>query len=176
MARLASPPTMAELLYVPVFREYMEAHPTSRNPGLMRPGAWWVWARTTEGAWKRGTFDDYGRAWDVARRYLDKPVIADVAVVSKRVLFAPPGEWRKFRQRRPDGSSTIVERWVPTYTVPPGLTWCARCRRPSVFRNWSATHHALKLQPALTTDEPFRCYYCGIRRAGLPRDPNTLED
>jgi hypothetical protein len=173
---LASPPTMVELLDIPVFREYMEAHPTSRNPGLMRPGAWWVWARMTDGTWKRGTFDDYGRAWDVAQRYLARDTVADVAVVSKRVLFAPPGEWRKFRQRRPDGSSTIVERWVPTYTVPIGLEWCARCRRPSTFRHWSATHHALRLQPTLATDEPLRCYYCGIRRAGLPRDPNTLED
>jgi hypothetical protein len=72
----------------------------------------------------------------------------DVSIVNKRYLTAPL-------------------RSLTTALDVAGLSrypWCPRCRRPTYYGAFTEKHHALRLQPALTTDEPFRCYYCGIRK------------
>jgi len=177
MARVVTPPTMAELLRDPTFAAYMEHPPHSRHPGLLMPGAWRLWAVTTAGGWKTKLYDDYPQR--ELNTLLGDSRVRDVAVTSRRVFFSPPGEWEEYKVKvtTPTGPRIeLRERWVPTFRWDRGLSWCARCRRPSLFMNWSPDHHALRLQPALTDDAPARCYYCGIRYAGLPRDPYSLED
>lgn len=183
MARMATPPTMHELLDDEIYRAYVKRSPrttvtvlgeTKPHPGLTIGDPWQVWARTAEGKWRTGKFPTYRDAWQTTIKAYRNPDVADVALVSRRVFFGPPGHWEKYKVRNP--RTNVIEwreRWVVDYHWDAGLEWCPRCRRPSAFRNLHATHHALKRQPTLTEDDAFRCVFCGIRRVAFP-DPYTL--
>jgi hypothetical protein len=64
----------------------------------------------------------------------------DVALVSRRMLFEPPVSVR--------------------HTIEYPFEWCPRCRRPTMYRALQR-HHAVVV---LTLQDPYRCYFCGIRR------------
>jgi hypothetical protein len=140
------PPAMADLLKDPYFRGMMrravQLPPNLTSPTLSPP--WALWRLTTESKWQRGQFPTYADAYRSMRKQMEKEDTLDVCIVSKRKMWAPP----------------IGFKWnVRQYT------WCARCRRPSIFRT-RYKHHALQV---LTYDESQRCYFCGIRRVALPR-------
>lgn len=139
------PPTLAELLQDKSYRKYMKTRPVV-IPTMAIGNPWKLWIETNEGKWRTGDFPTYDIAWARAVAALRNPEYRDVAVVSRRTLYAPP----------------------PGITWPRDLSWCARCRRPSRFAEFSDRHHALRKVPALTTDSPYRCWYCGIREAGMP--------
>jgi hypothetical protein len=144
---MAKPPTIHTLLDDPVMRKVILTSPPL--PAALKWGEpWLLWAQRHDGVWASRSFATYADAWERARPIIkDRDRFSDVAIVSKRVFFAPPpGAHWGF-----------------------GLDWCSRCRRPSSFREWNpASHHALKRKNALTFDEPKRCWYCGIRKAAMP--------
>lgn len=177
------PPTMHELLDDPVYRAYVKRVPattttavgiTKPHPALTIGDPWQVWVRTTAGVWKTGRFHTYREAWSMTVKAYRSPSAQDVALVSRRVFFGPPGHWKSYKARNPRTDKIeLYERWVFDFHWDFQFEWCPRCRRPTQFRKLHRTHHALKRQPALTTDDPFRCVFCGIRRAACP-DVDTL--
>jgi hypothetical protein len=141
------PPTIHQLLQDPVIKTMYRTIPEV-PPSLAWGQPWQLWAVTHEGRWGTKRFATYREVWSRAVELIRNPdKYADVSIVSRRVLYPPPPfyDWTTREGR-----------------------WCCRCRRPSEFRTWPDSHHALRSQPALATDEPYRCYYCGIRRAGQP--------
>lgn len=140
------PPTIHELLSDDVMRRYYTRVP--RLPATLQWGdPWMVWATDHEGRWGSKMFPGYRVAWEKAFEMIKNTArYRDVAIVSRRVLFAPPAH----------------AVW------PAKFDWCSRCRRPSEFRERSPQHHALRGLPVLTEDSPRRCYYCGIRRVAMP--------
>lgn len=145
MAKL--PPSIHDLLEIPEFRRMMKVNPWM-PPSMKWGNPWRLWALKESGVWVTKEYPTYGDAWRVALQAIraDYP---DVCIVNKRHLTPIP--------RALDRALVTASfgRWW----------WCARCRRPTYFGAYTEKHHALKLQPTLTEDEPFRCYYCGIRRA-----------
>lgn len=139
------PPTMTDLLDDPVFRMYYKQIPAI-PPSLAHGHPWMVWAVSHSDKWGRKYYETYREAWTKLVEVHRDERFRDVVVVSRRILFPPPA------------------RAVWSH----GQAWCSRCRRPSEFRLRSPDHHALRDQPALTEDEPRRCYYCGIRQAAMP--------
>jgi len=140
------PPTLRELLADPVYKMYFTRRLTVPD-SLAHGQPWQVWAVTYEGRWGSRLFEEYTDAWAKAVTLnKDSERFRDVAIVSRRVMFAPPPRlaW--------SGSK---------------FAWCSRCRRPSEFRVRTPDHHALRSQPVLTDDAPRRCYYCGIRKAAM---------
>ena len=183
-----TPPTIRDLLDDTIYRAYVRQVPartvtyagvTRPHPAFTFPGAWGVWARTEAGRWRTGTFDAYPDAWRTTVKAYRNPDIADVALVSRRVFYGPPGEWYKVRVKVPPrqgqpATTRIEERWRVTFHWDSGLEWCARCRRPSAFRNLTPDHHALRHAIAISEDNGGgRCVFCGIRSAALP-DIDTL--
>jgi len=140
------PPTIHELLELEGFRRMMKINPWL--PETMRWGnPWRLWALKDSGVWVTKEYPTYADVWRVALKAIraDYP---DVCVVSKRYLI-PPAR----------ALSRMLEYEHPRFP------WCPRCRRPTYYGAYTERHHALRLQPALTEDEPFRCYYCGLRKA-----------
>jgi hypothetical protein len=175
---------MRDLMDDEVFRGYMEATPplVAEHRLLQIPGAWRLWVRGTDDRWRTKRHDSYPIALAQMTTLLARPEVDDVAITSLRVFFGPPGKWVKVKRRYPgrgDQPSTvrIEEKWVPTFAWDDAYyDWCARCRRPSTFRALYEDHHAMRLQPVMTTDDPARCVFCGIRRVALPADPYSIED
>lgn len=148
------PPTLRELLSDPVFRMYYLRAP--RLPENMAWGdPWMVWAVSHENRWGSRLFSDYREAWaKTVEIYKQPDRFRDVAIVSRRVMYAPP----------------------PKAVWPSRLSWCCRCRRPSEFRIRSTDHHALRGKDIVAPNAMFakdkekrRCYYCGIREMGMPQ-------
>lgn len=180
-----SPPTIFDLLDDPVYRAYMKRVPTAHF-SLSYGQPWQVWARTEDGRWLTRKFDTYAAAWNVlVKYYRRRGEIGDIALVSRRLFYGPPGEWRKVKVKRANKTPVgqpltfrydIEERWYPTFAWDAGLEWCGRCRRPTTFRKLWPDHHALRRQPCLSTDDdPVRCTYCGVRRTATP-DISTMEE
>lgn len=131
----------------PIFRMYYCRRLTLPD-SLQWGEPWQLWAVNHDGQWGMRMYADYGEAWGkLTKIYKDPDRFRDVTLVSRRVLHAPPPKlvWNAAR-----------------------YPWCSRCRRPSEFRERSPQHHALRLQPVLTDDEPRRCYYCGMRKIAMP--------
>lgn len=145
---LITPPDIRELLMDDAFRKMMRTRP--RIPeNLLRPTLtppWCVWAVTTHGKWKRGRFGTYDEAYKKMKSLLEHDDIEDVSVTSIRYMMPPPHGFKWQSRKYP---------------------WCARCRRPSLFQ-YALNHRAIDF-PEIVTDEPIRCFYCGIRQAALPR-------
>lgn len=142
---LLTPPTYDELMQDEVYRSWAKRRP--RLPVNVSHGTpWMIVARRHEDSpgatWALKKEADYADAFRRVRKLLNSGEFVDAAIVSRRVLYKPPMgfEWNANR-----------------------FTWCGRCRRPSLFREVSR-HHALRQAPALTDDDPQRCYYCGARQ------------
>lgn len=146
---LVHPPTIRDLLLDETFARFMRRvprlHTNIVQSGTKNP-PWLLWVEYTDGTWKRKGFEEYADAYHRMRKLLKDEHVLDVAITSRRQMLQPPmgfvWQHRKF-------------------------PWCARCRRPSMFPT-SLTHRAIEIID-YTFDEPDRCYYCGIRRAALPK-------
>lgn len=167
-------PTMATLLEDPIFRAYMKKSPP-RHQANTTGKPWQIWVRTAEGKWRTGLFETYRDAWPVFVKGVRGH--ADATITSRRVFYAPPGEWhqvrvRKARKPTADNAATshvvIETRWRQLFHWDIGLDWCGRCRRPSYWQPLNYTHHALKRLPAITDEDNMRCVICGIRWCATP--------
>lgn len=130
------------------FRAMMRRRP-KLPANLIRPDLsppWRLWALTTGDKWKSGRFDTYDEAYAKMRELLKKESIDDVAITSVRFMMPPPIGFRWSSRKYP---------------------WCARCRRPSTFF-YRLQHRAVDFEE-IVTDEPMRCFYCGIRQAAIPK-------
>ena len=97
----------------------------------------------------------------------------DPTITSRRVFYAPPGEWYNVKVRlnkpTPSGKTHRIEtRWRQLFFWDTGLEWCGRCRRPVYWMPLFADHHALKRYPAVSEEDNRRCTICGIRRVAMP--------
>lgn len=147
MLELVRPPDMRTLLEDPVYAAFTRRRP-KLAPHLTHPSlspAWQVWVLTTAEKWRKAEFSTYDECYALMRKQLALTTVSDVAIVCKRRMVAPP-----------DG-----------YVWSDHFPWCARCRRPSSF-TIKYNHRALRGHE-VTYDEPFRCFYCGIRQAATPR-------
>lgn len=144
------PPTIHDLLEIPRFAAMMDRAP--RMPANLSWGdPWRLWVLRNDGTWVMKEYSTYDDAWRVAQKAIAATEsYQDVAVVSKRRLIRPSGSLRDAVRRA--GYNGV---------------WCPRCRRPSYFGSFTAKHHALRLMPVLSEDDPFRCYYCGIRKVAI---------
>lgn len=149
------PPTIHMLLEDPIYRAFVKRNADHQLAVNLRQGEpWQVWARTTEdpARWRGARFSSYPDAWaSLVKAVRNRARYADVTIVSRRQLFTPPPGLNR-------------ETW------PRQFEWCGRCRRPSYFA-YRPRHHALRDAPVLTEDDPYRCFYCGVRRAFMPAYP-----
>lgn len=135
------PPTMRELLQDPIYRKMMVTPP---NPPAFN---WSVFALKTDGRWTGKTVAGYGEAFSILKVLLKQAEnFVDVALVSKARLFEPP----------------VRFNWESLT-----FSWCGRCRRPTTYKRDQGLH-ALRSAPILSTDEPYRCYFCGMRKVNQP--------
>jgi hypothetical protein len=142
-ATLITPPSIHSLMLDPVYAKFMKTIP--RLPESISHGnPWQVWVQRDNGKWATTRTPTYRDAWSHFRRAYDNPdAFIDVAITSRRRFFGPPAHYV----------------WdVNAYP------WCPRCRRPSVFHE-TMVHHALKFSSVISSDEPYRCHFCGIRKA-----------
>jgi hypothetical protein len=165
---------MRNLLEDPVFRAYMKTVPP-KHQANNHGEPWQLWVRTAEGKWRTKNFTSYRDVWPVFVAQLKAH--PDVTITSRRVFYAPPGEWydqkvRRQRRPTPDNPKTthvVVERrWRQLFHWDVGLEWCGRCRRPSSWIPLFPNHHALRRQPTVTPEDNLRCVYCGIRWIAVP--------
>ncbi len=146
---MAKPPTFRQLIQEPLYRRYLRRVPRFSPCDLTHP--WQVWglqatAVTPTPHWKSRLCDTYNEAYFLARQLHGKrDEYLDICMVSRSILHPFPRSLRGLYD-------------------PSLYTWCARCRRPSTFRFMPEGHRALKGAPTITNDEPYRCYYCGIRK------------
>jgi hypothetical protein len=138
------PPNMRELLDDPIYRKFVMTIPRL-SPSLAWGNPWSVWARKIDGRWMGGHFHTYRDAWAVVVKKVRDTSFEDVAVVSKRQLF------------------TTLPLGGHGWRIPWGYEWCSRCRRPTSYAI-RPQHHALRTSPVMTTDDAYRCYFCGARR------------
>lgn len=138
------PPTIHELLDIVEFKRMMKTRPWL--PDSLRWGnPYRLWVQMDDGRWLMKEYPTYDEAWKKTVHLLGVEAVEDVCIVNKRLLVGP---------------SRDVQRALGSMGP-----WCPRCRRPTYFGAFKPKHHALRLQPTLTEDDPFRCYYCGIRKA-----------
>jgi hypothetical protein len=161
----------------PIFRAYMKRVPPALHANALgKP--WQVWVDLGAGRWRTGTFSTYREVWPVFVKHFKADDHRDVTITSRRVFYAPPGEWykvkvRKKRRPTPDNPQpthiVIEERWRQTfYWEDVRLEWCGRCRRPSHWMPLFADHHALRRFPTVAPDDNRRCVICGIRWIAQP--------
>jgi hypothetical protein len=171
----ARTPSMQSLMDDPTFRSYMKRIPVlPRNLSVGKP--WQLWLRTDEGKWMTQTYPSYRDVWPKFVAALRREDM-DPTITSRRVFYAPPGEWydqkvrvpRRVTPDNPKTSKVIVERrWRQTFFWDIGLAWCGRCRRPVYWQPLHAQHHATKRNPAFATEDNVRCVICGIRWIAMP--------
>lgn len=155
--RVVVPPTLAQLLDDPVYAAYARRNP--RMPAGVRSDApWQLIARRASGAqgrlWALRMMPTYADAYRRARSMIGDPAWEDVSICSRGVMFKPPLDFV----------------WNLRFD------WCARCRRPSLFRKLNL-HPVISAQVSdslrraiiISEEMPRRCYYCGIRKEAMPR-------
>lgn len=174
-------PNMAVLLEDPTFRSYMKRVPPAHH-ALSYGEPWQLWFRRHDGVWLTRTYASYRDVWPVfvkRVKFIHDYPGQDVTITSRRLFYAPPGEYYRVKVRRPrrptpDNPSTtkvvVEERWRQTFFWDDiRLRWCGRCRRPVYWAPLHSGHHALRRQPAISTDgNPERCFICGIRSDAMP--------
>lgn len=169
-------PTMRTLMDDPEFRRYMKSVP--RLPRNLRTGdPWQIWVNR-EGKWGTTLRPTYADAWRVFVHHYRAEDHRDVSLVSRRVFFAPPGEWYRVkvkvaRRPTPDNKVTwqwrLEWRWRQTFFWEGHeFAWCGRCRRPTYWQPLNELHHALRKAPALAFEDNYRCNICGIRYIATP--------
>lgn len=167
-----TPPTVFDLLDDPAYRAYARTQPEPHF-SLTYGYPWRIWLRTADDRWKTGEFATYTQAFNTMVRACKRADTADVALVSKRLFYAPPGVWTPYRVKVPPRGNIPArieerERYVHTFHWDAGLSWCGRCRRPTVFRKLYSDHHAIRALPVVSADNVRRCVYCGISEEGTP--------
>jgi len=171
-------PTMRVLMEDPLFRQYMKIPP--RLPKNLRTGnPYQIWVNR-DGNWGTALKPTYADAWKVFVHHYkaSRDDHRDVTLVSRRVFFAPPGEWYRVkvktsRRPTPDDKSTwqwkLEWRWRQTFFWEGHeFAWCGRCRRPTYWQPLGETHHALRRSPAIAEEDNYRCHICGIRYIAMP--------
>lgn len=171
-------PTMRGLMEDDQFRRYMKVVP--RLPVNLRTGnPWQLWVNRS-GNWGTTLRPTYADAWKVFVHHYKagREDHRDVSLVSRRVFFAPPGEWYRVKMKvgrrpTPDNSATwqwkLEWRWRQTFFWEGHeFAWCGRCRRPTYWQPLNGDHHALRRSPAMTTEDNYRCNICGIRYIANP--------
>lgn len=169
-------PTTRALLEDPVYRAYMKKVPPTQHNISTPP--WQMWIETPEHKWLTGLRNTYVDAWKV---FVSQHRAGnDPTITSRRVFYAPPGEWYKVKvrgQRRPTpGDPSTVQLRIETrwrqkwFATDYGLDlhWCGRCRRPVYWMPLFSQHHALRRFPAVTEEDNYRCTICGIRWIAQP--------
>lgn len=159
-------PSSAFLLKDPLYRAYMK-HVPAMHPANATGTPWRLWVETPDHRWLMRDYGTYAEAWStfVAQHRKGN----DPTITSRRVFYAPPGEWYKVKVRRdrptPSGETHRIEyRWRQTFTWPErDLHWCGRCRRPVYWAPLFPSHHALKQLPVVSDEDNIRCGICGIR-------------
>lgn len=161
----------------PIFRAYMKRVPAA-HPANRTGEPWQIWVETADHKWKTKTYPAYAEVWPTFIKHFRDGSTHDVTITSRRVFYAPPGEWyrvkvRKPRRPTPDDKSTskvvIEDRWRQVFHWDGyDLHWCGRCRRPSYWMPLFATHHALRRLPAVSDEDNHRCILCGIRWIAQP--------
>lgn len=170
-------PLMRNLMNDPLYRAYMKRVP-STHPANRSGEPWQIWVETAEHKWRTKTYAKYTDVWPVFIKHFRDPAAHDVTITSRRVFYAPPGEWYKQKVRRtrrptPDNKATshivVEDRWRQTFFWGGyDLHWCGRCRRPVYWMPLFENHHALRRMPAVTPDDNTRCILCGIRWVAMP--------
>jgi len=171
-------PTMRELMKDPLYRAYMKRVPPAVHANT-NGEPWQIWVETPSHKWLTKTFATYPEVWSVfVKKFRDPAAARDVTITSRRVFYAPPGEWydqkvRRPRRPTPDNPKTshvvLEPRWRQLFTWPDiDLHWCGRCRRPVNWLPLFENHHALRRQPTISPDDNFRCILCGIRWVTTP--------
>lgn len=164
-------PTIRSLMEDDQFRAYMKRPP--RLPRNLRTGnPYQIWVNRN-GAWGTAFKPTYEEAWRVFVHHYKagKQDHRDVTLVSRRVFFAPPGEWYrvKIRDARATGGWKLEWRWRQTFFWEGHeFAWCGRCRRPTYWQPLSENHHALRKSPAVAEEDNYRCHICGIRYIATP--------
>jgi hypothetical protein len=164
-------PPMRALMDDPIFRAYMKRVPTT-HAANQHGEPWQLWVRTHDGRWLTKTYEKYQDVWPVFVGRFKRG--QDPTIVSRRIFYAPPGQWYKAKVRlpRPTPSGTthrIENRWKQTFFWDGSdLHWCGRCRRPSYWMPLFSSHHALRKLPAVSEENNFRCILCGIRWIATP--------
>jgi hypothetical protein len=140
-----TPPTIYELIDDPAYRTYLRTRPQV-SESLAGGHPWRIWAyRLNERGglvWSGKLIHTYSEAWTRLRTYVRDRAYADIAIVSRRQLFPQP--------------AGLTMGW--------DCSWCGRCRRPTTFEE-KPNHHALPVGGVVTEDEPYRCFYCGVRKS-----------
>jgi DNA-directed RNA polymerase subunit RPC12/RpoP len=142
-----APPTLRELLANDLYKAFFKKRPPEPVPSpLNHP--WQVWAYNGETErWGSRLCKSYPDAYKFTRELFATGKYVDIAIVSRTIIHDVPRPLK------------LAQPWDPYQ-----FDWCGRCRRPTIFRYMPSGHRALHNAPAITTDEPYRCYYCGVRK------------
>jgi hypothetical protein len=168
---------MHTLMSDPMYRAYMKRVPATPHSFNTSGEPWQVWVETPDHKWRTKNFATYQEVWPVWVKYFRMDGY-DPTITSRRVFYAPPGEYYKVKVRKPrrptpDNAATIKivieERWRQLFFWDGmDLEWCGRCRRPVYWLPLFADHHALKRYPAISEEDNRRCTICGIRKIAMP--------
>lgn len=164
-------PSIRSLMEDPLFRTYMKTVP-HLPPALRTGNPWRLWVNRG-GNWGTTERATYADAWRVFVHHykLGKDDHRDVTLVSKRVFYAPPGEWYRVKRRSERATAGWVLEWrwrQLFFWEETDLHWCGRCRRPVFWAPLYEGHHALRKAPALAEEDNVRCNICGIRYIATP--------
>jgi hypothetical protein len=165
-----TPPTMHALMEEPLFRAYMKRIPPAHNANLTGT-PWQLWVSSGGGRWLTRAYASYRDVWPVFVSRLRAG--DDPTITSRRIFYAPPGEWYRVKVRcnvtlkNPNGYR-VENRWRQLFWWDPGLEWCGRCRRPTYWMPLFSDHHALRKLPAVSEEDNVRCTICGIRWIAMP--------
>ncbi len=105
---------------------------------------WQIVALKNNGKWANGFRPDFMSAFKAVRKLHKSGDYADFSIVSRNRIFKTP--------------PLLAERLCDPTS---GQEWCGRCRRPTMFRPYGASHHALRHAPVIVAGR-LRCFYCGI--------------
>lgn len=169
-------PTMRDLMDDPTYRAYMKHMPPYHHSNT-HGEPWQLWVRMENGRWLTRRYATYREVWPVfVSRFRTEG--QDPTITSRRVFYAPPGEWYKVKVRKPrrptpDNAATtrivVEDRWRQLFFWEGyDLKWCGRCRRPVVWQKLYPGHHAIKDFPAVSEEDNVRCVICGIRWCAMP--------
>ena len=144
---VVTPPTIFELIEDPVYKSYLANRPRL-HPNLKWGNPWQVVAlrrkHKKKPPWVVAMRPDYTAAIQTFKDLRNTGKFKDISIISRRKLFGPPHDF--------DWDDHFV--------------WCARCRRPSLFRLHTAdTHHGLRGLPlGISLAGRHRCFYCGAAK------------
>lgn len=170
-------PSMRSLMDDPAFRSYMKRIPAP-HPANRHGEPWQLWVETSDHKWRTKAFASYPLVWSPFIKYFrDHTATHDVTITSRRVFYAPPGEWYRVKVRDKSLQGSHIEhRWKQTFFWDGAdLHWCGRCRRPSYWMPLFPNHHALRRLPAVSAEDNFRCIICGVRWISTPSIENMTK-